>query len=177
MITFNQFVESRLTYQGLPPTADEERDQEIAGLKGQNMVPGDPRYFRLGGLLQDKHAAAERAAAPPPKGEPYVGLPDAPHVARDKRLADLRGRMATLEPEERAELSRMLQDKAAADAPPPPAPPYQRMPESPGVQRQQEIDQLRSLGARKTMEQRIRLAHLLNQKTAEDREYDALRGG
>lgn len=107
--------------------------------------------------------------------KPYVGLPEPEHVTREKRLQDLRSRRWSLSPEERIELSQLLQDKAVADAPPPPAPPYQRMPESPSYQRSQEIEQLRSLGARKTMEQRIRLAHLLGQKNKEDYDYDNLR--
>lgn len=175
MKSFRQYVESRLTYTGLPqqpPGPDAEREAEIAALKGNNMVPGDPRFGRLAKLLQDRQAAN----APPPKGEPYVGLPEPEHVKREKRLQDLRSRQRSLSPEERLELSQMLQDKAAADAPPPPAPPYQRMPESPSVQRDQEIEQLRSLGGRKTMEQRIRLAHLLGQKAKEDYDYDSLRG-
>ncbi len=174
MKTFRQYVENRTVYQGLPqqpPGPEALRDQEIASLKSQNMVPGDKRFGRLGQLLQDKHADA----MPPAPGEPYVGLPEEDHVKREKRFQDLRNRQRSLSPEERIELSQMLQDKALAEAPPPPAPPYQRMPESPSFQRDQEIQQLRSLGARKTIEQRIRLAHLLGQKNKEDYEYDSLR--
>jgi hypothetical protein len=176
MKSFRQYVENRITYTGLPqqpPGAEAERDNEIAAIKSNSMVPGDKRFSRLGSLLQDKHAAD----APPQKGEPYVGLGQPAHVKRERRFQDLRSRQRMLSPEERMELSQMMQDKAAADAPPTPMPPYQRMPESPSLQRDQEIDQLRSLGVRKTMEQRIRLAHLLGQKNKEDYDYDAHRGG
>lgn len=175
MKSFRQFVESRLTYTGLPqqpPGPEAVRDQEIADFKGRSMVPGDKRFGRLAQLLQSKQAAA----APPPPGEPYVGLPEPDHVKRAKRFDDLRSRQRLLGPEERMELSQMMQDKAVADAPPPAAPPYQRMPESPSFRRDQEIEQLRSLGARKSMEQRIRLSHLLGQKGKENYEYDSLRG-
>lgn len=175
MKTFQQYVESqRIAYQGLPqaaPGPEAVRDQEITALKGARMVPGDPRYGRLAGLLNDKNAAD----APPPKGEPYVGLPKAPHEQRAERLADLRNRSRSLSPEERSELSQLLQSQADADAPPEPAAPYQRMPDHGGLQRDQEIEALR--GKRyKNIEDRIRLSHLLDQKAKEDREYDAARG-
>lgn len=171
MKTFQQYVENqnRIAYQGLPapaPGPDAVRDQEISSLRGAKMVPGDPRYGRLAGLLNDKNAAD----APPPKGEPYVGLPKAPHEQRATRLEDLRRRSRTLSPEERSELSQLLQAQATADAPP-----YQRMSDHGGLQRDQEIEALRSKRS-KNIEDRIRLSDLLNQKAKEDREYDANRG-
>ena len=60
-------------------------------------------------------------------------------------------------------------------APPPPAVPYQKMPDSPELQRTQEIERLKSLGSRKTMADRIKLADLLSKKGKEDYDYDQLR--
>lgn len=162
MKTFQQYVENRINYSGLPKRQPDPKD-----LRG--------RWFdSLGNGKFGHHSPLPSEQSP--DVEPYVGLPEPEHVQKEKRLQDLRNRSRTLTPEERIELSQLLQAKAATEqSPPPPAVPYQKMPDSPELQRTQEIERLKALGSKKTMADRIKLADLLSQKGKEEYEYDNIR--